>query len=171
MLYTLLTIIFFIVIYVFLYNRLVNAKQNAHEAFAGIDVQLKRRYDLIPNLIQTVKGYATHEETLFQHIAKSRAQALNIAKKDIQQKAGIEKDIDSSLKSLFAIAEAYPDLKANEQYLKLQQQLAETEDQIASARRIYNANVTDYNTLISSFPVNIAALVHRFKALPLFQNS
>lgn len=169
--YTLLIIIFLIGVYIVLYNRLVNAKQNAHEAFAGIDVQLKRRYDLIPNLIQTVKGYAAHEEKLFIHIAESRAQALSISKENVQQKAGIEKDIDISLKSLFAIAEAYPELKANEHYLKLQQQLAETEDQIASARRIYNSNVTDYNTHLHSFPTNIVAVLHAFKPLPLFQNT
>ncbi|CAN5188438.1 LemA family protein [soil metagenome] len=160
-----------VVLYIYCYNRLVSAKQNAQQALAGIDVQLKRRSDLIPNLVQVVQGYATHEKELFEHIAKMRTKALATPKNDVDNVSNVEHEIGTSLKSIIALSEAYPELKANEQYLKLQSQLGETEDQIASARRIYNSNVTDYNTMTATFPLSIIAMIHGFTLLPLFQNS
>ena len=169
--YTLIAVVIIILLYIYFYNKLISAKQNAHEAWSGIDVQLKRRHELIPNLVNVVQGYAKHEEKLFIQITEERAKALSLPKSDIKGLSGIEKEIDTSLHSILAIAEAYPDLKANENFLKLQSQLAETEDQIASARRIYNSNAADYNILINSFPVNITAGLSNFSQLPYFQHN
>lgn len=167
--YGIIALVGIVLVYIYFYNRLISAKQNAHEAWSGIDVQLKRRHDLIPNLVQVVKGYAKHEEKLFRQITEERTKALSLPKSDVKGISSVEKEIDSTLRSILAIAEAYPDLKANENFLKLQSQLAETEDQIASARRIYNSNTADYNTLINSFPVNIIAGLSNLSALPFFQ--
>jgi len=169
--YGIIALIGIVLIYIYFYNRLISAKQNAHEAWSGIDVQLKRRHDLIPNLVNVVQGYAKHEEKLFKEIAEERTKALSLPKSDVKGLSGIEKEIDTSLHSILAIAEAYPDLKANEQFLKLQVQLTETEDQIASARRIYNSNTADYNTLINSFPANITAGLSNFSPLTYFQHT
>ncbi len=155
---------------VFNYNKLVSSKQNVKEAWSGIDVQLKRRHDLIPNVVETVKGYAAHETALFNHIAEERTKALAFKGDDRKAIAAVETEITQSMKSLFAVAEAYPELKANENFLSLQQQLGETEDQIASARRIYNSNVADMNTLIESFPSNILASILSFRKAEYFED-
>jgi LemA protein len=160
----------FILLTLYFYNKIVSSKQNVHEAWAGIDVQLKRRHDLIPNLVQVVQEYATHEKQLFTTIAEERQKALLLSEPNISKLSQIEEEINKSVRSIFAVAEAYPELKANENFLKLQTELTETEDQIASARRIYNSNVADYNTLISIFPSNIVAGVSHFSPLPFFQN-
>lgn len=153
----------------YFYNKLVSSRQNVREAWSGIDVQLKRRHDLIPNLVQTVQGYAKHEEQLFNDITEERAKALSLSGSNMSRLAEIEDELGKSIKSLLAVAEAYPDLKANENFLKLQTELSETEDQIASARRIYNSNVADYNTLIGVFPVNIIAGIFHFSESAFFQ--
>ncbi|MBP9690901.1 LemA family protein [Candidatus Woesebacteria bacterium] len=159
--------VFFVV---FNYNKLVSSKQNVKEAWSGIDVQLKRRHDLIPSLVDTVKGYAKHESALFNHIAAERTKAIAFKGDDREAIAAVESEITQSMKSLFVVAEAYPALKANENFLSLQQQLGETEDQIASARRIYNSNVADMNTLIESFPSNILASILSFRKAEYFED-
>lgn len=171
MIYAIVSGVVFVLLYIYFYNRLTSAKQNVHEAWSGIDVQLKRRHDLIPNLVENVGGYAKHEDKLFKQITEERSKALSLSKSDIVGLAAIEVEIDAAIKAIFAVAEAYPDLKANENFLKLQAQLEQTEDQIASARRIYNSNVADYNTLINSFPVNITARINHFSTLPFFQEA
>lgn len=170
MLYLVLFIVFIVFLAVYFYNRLVSLKQNVTEAWSDIDVQLKRRYELIPNLVNTVKGYATHEKNLFTQIAELRTKALSLNPNDIKGKSGVETEIEKSLKSILAIAESYPDLKASANYLKLQETLSETEDQIASARRIYNSNAADYNTLVLSFPANLLAGLFGFGQCSFFQS-
>lgn len=168
--YALFVIIAIIVLLaLYFYNRLVSVKQNVYQAWAGIDVQLKRRHDLIPNLVQVVQGYAKHEEQLLKHVTVERSRALSLTQSDILKLSRVEKEINASLHSILLLAESYPQLKANENFLKLQTDLTETEDQIASARRIYNSNVADYNTLIISFPVNIIATLGHFSPMPFFQ--
>ena len=164
-------ILFIILLCIYFYNRLISSKQNVHEAWSGIDVQLKRRHDLIPNLIAIVKGYSNHESKIFTQIAEERTQAITNQDKDVGTIGTIETKIQGTLKSLFAVAENYPDLKANQHYLQLQTDIRETEDQIASARRIYNSNVADYNTLIRSFPANIIAGMGNFKHASFFQQT
>src|SRR3989344_5790603 len=132
------------------YNGLVTLKNRAKEAWADIDVQLKRRYDLIPNLVQTVKGYATHERELFEKVTQARANAMGA--QGVKEKADAENMLTSTLKSLFAVSEAYPDLKASVNFLELQRELTDTEDKIQAARRFYNTNVRDLNIKVESFP-------------------
>lgn len=144
-------------------------RQKVQEAWSDIDVQLKRRTDLIPNLVTTVKAYARHEEALFTHITNLRTHALTV--NELSQKAAVEKELDTTIKHLFAVAEGYPELKANENFLKLQDEMVETEDQIASARRIYNNNTSYYNTRISIFPNNVFAGILGFKHQEFFQNA
>ncbi len=158
----LVVILVFIAVYIFIYNKLVAAKQNVHEAWSDVDVQLKRRHDLIPQLIDVVRGYAKHEKDLLEKITHERAQALALDKDDLKSLAHIERALGEGLSSLFMVAEGYPDLKANTTFLKLQEQMSETEDQIASSRRIYNSNTADYNTLIKLFPLNLIAALHHF---------
>lgn len=155
--------------YVVLYNGLVAAKQKVKEAWSGIDVQLKRRYDLIPNLINTVKGYAAHEQQTLDRLVEARSKAMGVSENDKVAQAAAENQLSSTLKSIFALAESYPDLKANQNFLELQTQLAETEDQIASARRIYNNNVTSYNVKVHTFPSNIVAQRHNFGEEQFFE--
>lgn len=155
---------------VYFYNRLVSSKQNVAEAWSGIDVQLKRRHDLIPNLVDLVRGYAAYEKNLFEQISELRTKALSLNTGDIKGKSLIETDIEKNLKSIFAVAESYPDLKASKTYLGLQEALMETEDQIASARRIYNSNAADYNTSVLSFPTNLLARIFSFNLSSYFQN-
>lgn len=148
----LLVVIWFILIY----NRFVRLRQHVKESWADIDVELKRRYDLIPNLVETVKGYAKHERGLFESIASERTRALASTGRPREQ-AVDEQPLVTDLGRLLGLAEAYPELKADGQFLKLQEQLATTEDRLAAARRFYNANVRDLNTLRESFPTNIVA--------------
>lgn len=140
---------------VIVYNGLVSLRARAGEAWADIEVQLKRRYDLIPNLVNTVKGYATHESSAFENVTKARAAAMSAG--TLADKAGAENMLTGALKSVFAISEAYPELKANENFLSLQNELSDTENKIQAARRFYNANVRDLNIKIESFPSNIFA--------------
>lgn len=158
-----------LVAYILIYNILIGSWQKVKEAWSGIDVQLKRRHDLIGNLIDVAKGYASYEKNLLEKITKERADALATDPKDLEKLSNLESSLESDYKSLFAVAEAYPDLKANTVYLQLQKDLVETEDQIASSRRIYNSNVTAYNTLIAVFPQNIVAKLGNFKESQFFQ--
>ncbi len=151
------------------YNGLVTLKNRAKEAWSDIDVQLKRRYDLIPNLVQTVKGYATHERELFEKVTQARANAMSA--QGVKAKADAENMLSSTLKSLFAVAENYPDLKASVNFLELQRELTDTEDKIQAARRFYNTNVRDLNIKIESFPANMLAGAFGFKQMELFQTA
>lgn len=149
------------------YNSLVTARVRIQEALSGIDVQLKRRIDLIPNLVETVKGYAKHEKELFENVTKARAAlvgASSLAEKDAANNA-----LSGTLKSLFAVAENYPQLKANENFLQLQQELSDTEDKIAYSRQFYNSNVRDYNTMRETFPSSVIAGMFNFAPYEFFE--
>lgn len=150
-----------------IFNGLVRLKNRTKEAWSDIDVQLKRRYDLIPNLIKTVKGYATHEREVFEKVTETRANAISAKGVEDQQKA--ENMLTDALKSLFAVAENYPDLKASTNFLELQRELTDTEDKIEAARRFYNANVRDLNIKIESFPSNMVASMFGYKQMQLFE--
>ena len=152
---------------VFAYNRFVRLVQRAKEAWADIDVQLKRRYDLIPNLIETVKGYAKHERTTFEQVTNARVRAMDAG--GIAEKGRAENMLTGALKSLFAVAEAYPDLKANQNFLELQRELSDTENKIQAARRFYNGNVRDLNTAVEVFPSNVIAQIFRFEPREFFE--
>ncbi len=149
------------------YNGLVQTRTRAQEAFSDIDVQLKRRYDLIPNLVSTVQGYASHEKTVFEDVTKARTNAMQATG---PAKADAENQLSGTLKSLFAVAEAYPDLKANQNFLSLQAELTDTEDKIQAARRFYNGMVRDLNTKIQVFPTNIYANMLGFTKMDFFGN-
>lgn len=147
-----------------LYNRLIKMSVRVQEGWADIDVQLKRRYDLIPNLVETVKGYASHERDTLEAVltARSKATAMNIDASDITAEqmtafAGAQSGLSGALGKLMAIAEAYPDLKANENFVELQREIADTENKIQAARRFYNSTVRDFNTSVLSFPGNVIA--------------
>ena len=166
--YIILGIIAVIVLWlVFAYNSFVRLVNRTKEAWADIDVQLKRRYDLIPNLVNTVKGYATHEKSAFENVTKARAAAMGAG--SLADKGQAENMLSGALKSLFAVAEAYPDLKANQNFLGLQNELSDTENKIQAARRFYNGNVRDLNTAIESFPNNLIASTFHFSAMEFFQ--
>jgi LemA protein len=151
------------------FNGLVVLKNRAKEAWADIDVQLKRRYDLIPNLVETVKGYATHERELFEKVTQARASAMSA--QGTTNKAEAENALSQTLKSLFAVSENYPDLKASTNFLELQRELTDTEDKIQAARRFYNTNVRDLSIKIESFPANMIAGSLGFKQMELFQTA
>ena len=154
---------------IMIFNGLVILKNRAKEAWADIDVQLKRRYDLIPNLVETVKGYAAHERELFEKVTQARVSAMNA--QGTVQKAEAENALSGTLKSLFAVAENYPDLKASTNFLALQNELTDTEDKIQAARRFYNTNVRDLSIKIESFPANLIAGSFGFKEMELFQTA
>ena len=159
-----------IVVLVFLwlivaYNGLVSTRNRAQEAWSDIDVQLKRRYDLIPNLVESVKGYAAHEKQVFEDVTKARSQAMQATG---AAKAGAENQLSQTLKSLFAVAENYPQLKANENFLNLQNELTDTEDKIQAARRFYNGMVRDLNIKIQTFPTNLFASMFGFAQMEFF---
>jgi len=151
------------------YNGFVKLVNRAKEAWADIDVQLKRRYDLIPNLVETVRGYAKHETSAFENVTKARANAMGAT--GPAAKAGAENMLTGALKSIFAIAEAYPDLKANQNFLELQRELSDTENKIQAARRFYNTNVRDLNTMLESFPSNIVGNLFKFSPREFFELS
>ena len=151
------------------YNGLVQLRVRCDSAWSDIDVQLKRRHDLIPNLVETVKGYATHEKGTFENIAKFRSQAMQATSPN--DKAAAENQLTGALKSLFAVAENYPELKASEQFTQLQGSLSQTEDSIQNARRYYNAVVRDLNTKIQVFSTNILAGMFGFQARQFFETS
>lgn len=152
---------------VFTYNGLVRLRNRAKEAFSDIDVQLKRRYNLIPNLVKSVQGYASHEKGVLEKVTQARAQAMGA--QGVHDKAEAENMLSSTLKSLFAVAENYPDLKASANFLELQRELRDTEDKIQASRRFYNTNVMSLNTKIESFPVNTVASTLGFKTLEFFE--
>lgn len=149
------------------YNALVTLRLRVDEAWSDITVQLKRRLDLIPNLIETVKGYAKHEKTVFQDVTEARANVLSA--KGVKETAAAENQFEGVLKSLFAVAEAYPDLKASQNFVELQQELVDTEDKIQAARRFYNNGVRELNTKIQMFPQNVVAALFRFKERVFFE--
>lgn len=168
--YIVLIIVALVVLWVIaVFNGLVRNRNQAKEAWADIDVQLKRRYDLIPNLMETVKGYASHEKEIFEKVTQARASAMNA--QGLQQKGDAENALSGTLKSLFAVAENYPDLKASVNFLDMQRELTDTEDKIQAARRFYNANVMELNTKIQSFPANTIASTFGFQAMELFQTA
>lgn len=142
------------------YNRFVSQKQMIKDSFSNIDTELRRRYDLIPNLIETVKGYAAHEKAVFENVTLARAAAINAQGPAAQAQA--ENMLTGALKSLFAVSEAYPDLKANQNFLALQAELSNTEDRIQTSRRFYNSNVRDYNRRVHAFPSSIIAGMFKF---------
>ena len=148
------------------YNSFVRLINQAKEAWADIDVQLKRRYDLIPNIVSTVKGYASHETTAFDSVTRARATAMGAG--TLAEKSTAEAGLAGALKSVFAIAEAYPDLKANQNFLALQNELSDTENKIQAARRFYNGNVRDLNTGVDSFPANLIASAFHFAKMEFF---
>jgi LemA protein len=153
---------------IFEYNRLVALRNRAKEALSDIDVQSKRRFDLIPNLVETVKGYIQHEKNVLENITKARS-ALMSAGNDLHKRAEAENMISGALKSLFAVAENYPQLRASENFLRLQDELADTENKIQAARRFYNGNVRDLNIKIESFPSNIVAKIFGFSKMEFFE--
>ncbi|PIZ69242.1 MAG: hypothetical protein COY10_01765 [Candidatus Portnoybacteria bacterium CG_4_10_14_0_2_um_filter_43_36] len=153
--------------FIAIYNGLIKFRNRTDEAWSDIDVQLKRRYDLIPNLIETVKGYAAHEKSVLEEVTKARTMAMGAQNPEDRAKA--ENMLTGALKSLFAVAENYPNLKANENFLELQRELSDTENKIQAARRFYNGNVRDFNTKIQSFPTNTVAGMFGFKKYGFFE--
>jgi LemA protein len=169
---TLLTIILAVVVVLVLwivgvYNALVRLNNKTKEAWSDIDVQLKRRHDLIPNLVETVKGYAAHESGVFQKVAELRSIAMGA--KGPAELAVAENNLSGALKSLFAVAENYPDLKANQNFMQLQSDLTDTENKIEASRRYYNGNVRDFNTKIELFPNNVIAGMLKFSKYDFFE--
>ncbi|MCX6728467.1 MAG: LemA family protein [Candidatus Saccharibacteria bacterium] len=163
-----LAIVIVVVLFLWVaYNSLVTLKIRVDEAWSDITVQLKRRLDLIPNLVETVKGYAKHESGVFEKVTEARANALNA--QGVKETAAAENQFEGALKSLFAVAEAYPDLKASQNFMELQQELVDTEDKIQASRRFYNGGVRDLNTKIQQFPSNIIAGVFGFKNREFYQ--
>jgi len=150
-----------------MYNKLIRLKNTVRSSWSDIDVQLKKRYDLVPNLVETVKGYASHERSLFEKVTEARTVAMRSSSP--AEKAKAENILTETLKSLFAVAEAYPDLKANANFQQLQSQLKELEDNIEYARRYYNAVVRDYNILTESVPSNIIASIFKFVKEEFFE--
>lgn len=149
------------------YNSFIRLINRGKEAWSDIDVQLKRRYDLIPNLIQTVKGYALHESEVFDNVTKARSAAMGAG--TLTAKGEAENMLTGALKSLFAVSEAYPDLKANQNFLNLQNELSDTENKIQAARRFYNSNVRDLNTKIDSFPSNLISGLFKITKMEFFE--
>lgn len=163
-----LIVLVLLVLYVLgLYNGLITARNRVKESWSGIDVQLKRRSDLIPNLVETVKGYAKHEKSVFENVTKARSALLGA--KDAKAAAEADNMLTGALKSLFAVAENYPDLKASENFKELQTELSDTETKIAASRQFYNSNVLDFNTKIQVFPNVMIANIFGFKAEAFFE--
>jgi LemA protein len=149
-----------------LYNTLIRSRNRVDEAWSDIEVQLKRRYDLIPNLVNTVKGYAKHEEKVFTQVTDARSRAMSAPTPN--EKLQAENQLSQTIRSLFAVAEGYPELKANQNFLRLQQDLTDTEDKIQASRRFYNGNVRDFNTKLQMFPTNMIANMFNFKPRDFF---
>lgn len=166
-----LVIIVIFLVFIFaliaIYNKLIRLRNTVKSSWSDIDVQLKKRYDLVPNLVETVKGYAAHEKHVFEKVTEARSKAIHASSP--ADKAKAENMLTDTLKSLFAVAEAYPELKANTNFLQLQSQLKELEDNIEYARRYYNAVVRDYNIMIESIPSNIVASTFRFEKEEFFE--
>lgn len=165
--FILLAVIVIAVIWVIgVYNNLVRRRNRVEEAWSDIDVQLKRRYDLIPNLVETVKGYAAHEKGVFEQVTLARASAMGA--QGLAQKDKAENALSQTLKSLFAVAENYPQLKASENFLELQRELTDTENKIQASRRFFNGTVLDFNTSLQTFPTNLLAGFFHFTAKEFF---
>ena len=162
-------IVLILIILGVIYNSLVTLRVRVDEAWSDITVQLKRRMDLIPNLIETVKGYAKHEKGVFEAVTEARANMLSA--KGVKETAAADNQFEGALKSLFAVSEAYPDLKANQNFIELQQELVDTEDKIQASRRFYNGGVRDLNTKIQTFPSNIVASMFNFTKREFFELS
>lgn len=160
-------IVAFVLFLVAKYNGFVTLKTRVQEAWADIDVQLKRRYDLIPNLVNTVKGYATHEASTFEKVTEARSKAMQAG--TLAEKGEAENILSGTLKSLFAVSEAYPELKANTNFIELQRELSDTENKIMASRRFYNGNVRDFNTGVQMFPGNIIASMFKFTVFEFFE--
>jgi LemA protein len=156
-----------LVYFVATYNAFVTFKARIKEALSGIDIQLKRRVDLIPNLVEAVKGYAKHEKDVFENVTKARSSLMRADSTSAKLEAN--NMLTGALKSLFAVAEAYPDLKASENFKDLQRQLEDTEDKIAYSRQFYNSNVLEYNTKVQTFPSNMLANMFGFKSETFFE--
>ncbi|PJE69745.1 MAG: hypothetical protein COU98_00305 [Candidatus Staskawiczbacteria bacterium CG10_big_fil_rev_8_21_14_0_10_38_10] len=170
-LYFVLGIIVLIILWtVFVYNRFIVLRNRAKEAWSDIDVQLKRRYDLIPNLVETVRGYASHERGVFEKVTEARTRAIVAEQSGDPKKIGeAENILAGTLKTLFAVSENYPQLRASENFLELQRELTDTEDKIQAARRFYNGNVRDLNIKIESLPANIIANLFKFQKMEFFE--
>lgn len=153
-------VVLFVLWFAISYNKFIALMTRATEAWSDIEVQLKRRYDLIPNLVNTVKGYATHESGTFEKVTAARSAAMGAG--SLEDKAQAENMLSGALKSLFAVSEAYPDLKANTNFLELQRELSDTENKIQASRRFYNGNVRDLNIAVDSFPSNVVAGMFHF---------
>lgn len=162
-----LILIVIVVAVIWLYNGLVNLRNRVKNAWSQIDVQLKRRTDLIPNLVETVKGYASHEKGVFENVTKARSSLMNAS--GVQESAEANNQLTGALKSLFAVAENYPDLKASQNFRELQAQLTETEDKIAYSRQFYNDTVLRYNNKVQMFPSNILASLFKFNEAEFFE--
>ncbi len=166
-LYIIIAIIGFLVLsLIFIFNNLIRKRNRVEESWSDIEVQMKRRYDLIPNVVETVKGYAAHEKGVLENVTTARTHAMGAHSKAEQAQA--ENMLSNTLKTLFAVTENYPDLKANANFLDLQRELADTENKIQSARRFYNSNVRDYNIAIESFPANMIVSILGFSRKELF---
>ncbi len=159
-------LVLLIVFVIWLYNSLIGARMRVNEALSEIDVQLKRRTDLIPNLVESVKGYAKHEKAVFENVTKARAALMSA--KGTEDKAQANNQVTQALKSLFAVAEAYPNLRASENFKALQDELSDTENKIAYSRQFYNTNVMDYNTKIATVPTSFFASIFSFKPAEFF---
>lgn len=164
--YILIVLAVLVVWVVFVYNKFVSLVNRTKEAWSDIEVQLKRRYDLIPNLVNSVKGYATHESGAFEKVTQARAAAMGA--KTMGDHSKSEAMLGQAMTGLFGIAEAYPDLKANANFIELQRELADTENKIQAARRFYNANVRDLNTSVEQFPGNVIAGMFKFSKMEFF---
>ena len=151
------------------YNGLISARNHVKEAWSDIETQLKRRYDLIPNLIASVKGYMQHESSTLEKIVAARSAVLQQGAANVQEAAAAESQLSATLKSIFALSESYPDLKASNNFLELQRDLRDTEDKIQAARRFYNGNVLALNTKVESFPSNIVASLFHFEKKDFFE--
>lgn len=166
----LVVVIVLVIIIIGMYNGLIRLKNRVAEAWSDIDVQLKRRYDLIPNLIETVKGYAKHESETLEKVVNARNAAMQAQSGgDAKAQAEAENALSSTLKSIFALSESYPDLKANQNFLELQKELSDTENKIQASRRFYNTNVRDFNTKLQIFPTNVIAGMLGFEARDFFE--
>ena len=166
MMIAIVVVVVVLLLFGYIYNSLVRAKVRTDEAWSDIEVQLKRRYDLIPNLVNTVQGYATHEKTVFEDVTKARANALSA--QTVGQAAQADNQFQSALKSLFAVAEAYPQLRASENFQKLQDEVTDTEDKIQASRRFYNGAVRDLNTRIQTLPTSLIAGLLGYKPREFF---
>lgn len=166
MIYLLIILGLIVIWLIFMYNSLIQSRNRVDEAWSDIEVQTKRRYDLIPNLVNTVKGYAKHEEGVFTKVTDARAKAMSAPSPT--EKLAAENQLSQTIRSLFAVAENYPELKANQNFLQLQSDLTDTEDKIQAARRFYNGNVRDYNTKLQVFPTNMIANMFGFKPKTFF---